>query len=229
MDSAIEATEVARRFGRSWVLRGITLRVAPGEVVGLLGANGSGKSTLLRIAATLLRPHAGALSVCGRDVVRAAAEVRRAVGYLAHLPGLYDDLTARENLEFAAAMLDRPRGEVDAVLERVGLADAADQRVRGFSSGMQRRLAIGRLVVLRPRVVLLDEPYSNLDAAGVDLMNSLVAEWASHDVAALVVLHELAPAAAVLDRTVTIIDGRLAPKAEQQYHRRAGAALRVTG
>lgn len=229
MDSAIEATEVARRFGRSWVLRGITLRVAPGEVVGLLGANGSGKSTLLRIAATLLRPHAGALSVCGRDVVRAAAEVRRAVGYLAHLPGLYDDLTARENLEFAAAMLDRPRGEVDAVLERVGLADAAEQRVRGFSSGMQRRLAIGRLVVLRPRVVLLDEPYSNLDAAGVDLMNSLVAEWASHDVAALVVLHELAPAAAVLDRTVTIIDGRLAPKAEQQYHRRAGAALRVTG
>lgn len=223
------ATDVARRFGTSWVLRGVTLRVAPGEVVGLLGANGTGKSTLLRIIATLLRPHAGTVQVCGHDVVRDAALVRASVGYLAHQPGLYDDLTARENLLFAAAMLDRARQEVDTVLDRVGLAAAADLRVRGFSSGMQRRLAIARLVLLRPRVVLLDEPYANLDATGIALMNSLITDWVTRDVAALVVLHELAPAARVLDRTVTIADGRVAPGSEEHDHRHSGAVLRVTG
>lgn len=225
---AIDAVDVARRFGASWVLRGISLRVACGEVVGLLGANGTGKSTLLRLVATLLRPHAGTIAVSGHDAVQNASEVRRVVAYLAHLPGLYDDLTARENLEFAAAMLDRPPAEVDAALERVGLATVANERVRGFSSGMQRRLAIARLVLQRPRVVLLDEPYSNLDAAGIQLMNSLIADWTDAGVAALVVLHELAPASRVLDRTVTIVDGRLAAKGEQ-LHRHSSTALRVSG
>lgn len=225
---AIDVVDLARRFGASWVLRGISLRVACGEVVGLLGANGTGKSTLLRLVATLLRPHAGTIVVCGHDAVKNAPEVRRVVAYLAHLPGLYDDLTARENLEFAAAMLDRPPAEVDAALERVGLAMVANERVRGFSSGMQRRLAIARLVLQRPRVVLLDEPYSNLDAAGIQLMNSLIADWTDAGVAALVVLHELAPASRVLDRTVTIVDGRLAAKGEQ-LHRHPSTALRVSG
>jgi heme ABC exporter ATP-binding subunit CcmA len=207
---AIDASGIARRFGASWVLRGITVRVDPGEVVGLLGANGSGKSTLLRILATLLRPHAGRVSVWGHDVVRAPEAVRALIGYLAHTPGLYEDLTARENLVFAASMLGRDVREVDRILERVGLASAAAERVRGFSSGMQRRLALGRLLLVRPRLLLLDEPYSNLDAAGIDLMNSLISEWSKLGVAALVVLHELGSATGVLDRTVTIQDGRIA-------------------
>jgi heme ABC exporter ATP-binding subunit CcmA len=226
---AIDAADVARRFGASWVLRGVTLRVAPGEVVGLLGANGSGKSTLLRILATLLRPHAGNLRVCGHDVVRAPADVRPEIGYLAHVPGLYDDLTARENLRFAAAMLDRPSADLDQTLERVGLAAVANERVRGFSSGMQRRLAIGRLMLLRPRLLLLDEPYSSLDAARTDLMNSLITEWTSAGAAALVVLHELAPAAKVLDRTVTLVDGRLSATTSPDAHRRAGLTLWASG
>ena len=218
---AIDAMDVARRFGASWVLRGISLRVASGEMVGLLGANGTGKSTLLRLVATLLRPHAGTIIVCGHDAVRNAPEVRQAVAYLAHQPGLYEDLTAHENLDFAAAMLDRPRAEVDAALERVGLAAVASERVRGFSSGMQRRLAIARLVLQRPRVVLLDEPYSNLDTAGIQLMNSLIADWTEAGVAALVVLHELAPARGLLHRTVSIRDGRIAAAP----HIHAGARL----
>ena len=191
------------------MLRGVTLRVAPGEVVGLLGANGSGKSTLLRILATLLRPHRGAVSVCGHDVVRAPDGVRQQIGYLAHVPGLYDDLTARENLRFAASMLDRPAIEIDAALERVGLTRFAVDRVRGFSSGMQRRLAIARLMLARPRLLLLDEPYSNLDPAGIALINSLITDWSTGGAAALVVLHELAPAERVLDRTVSLADGRM--------------------
>ena len=208
--SAVDATGIARRFGSNWVLRGITLRVNRGEVLGLLGSNGTGKSTLLRVLATLLRPHAGSARVMGHDVVSDAARVRESVGYLAHSPALYDDLTARENLEFATDMLNRDRREALAALERVGLSGVQDQPVRGFSSGMQRRLAIARLMVIRPSLLLLDEPYSNLDASGVELVNGFITELVGDGGAALVVVHEVAPALGILDRTVRIVDGRIA-------------------
>jgi heme exporter protein A len=209
-DFAIDATGVARRFGTRWVLRGVTLRVSAGETVGLLGANGSGKSTLLRICGTLLRPSAGTASVFGNDVVREADAVRARIGFLAHSPGLYDDLTARENLTFAANMLGVAASDVDAVLDRVDLRYAANERVRGFSAGMERRLAVARMLLSRPALLLLDEPYSNLDAAGIAMMSGIISENVRGGGAALVVLHELAPAAAVLTRTVTIQDGRCA-------------------
>src|SRR5688500_8816144 len=107
-DRAIEVSGLGKRFGARWVLRGVTLDVSRGEAVGLLGPNGSGKSTVLRIVGTLLRPGAGTARVNGLDVVRDASGVRSQVGYLAHTPGLYDDLTARENLLFAADMLGSP-------------------------------------------------------------------------------------------------------------------------
>jgi heme exporter protein A len=205
---AIDATGVARRFGTRWVLRGVTMQVRAGEAVGLLGANGSGKSTLLRIFATLLKPSAGAATVYGRDTAREADRVRAQIGFLAHEPGLYDDLTARENLQFAASMLGIGEDNVDAALERVGMTYAANERVRGFSAGMERRLNVARMLLSKPRLLLLDEPYSNLDAAGIALMSELISEAVQGGGAALVVLHELAPAARILSRTVTIQDGR---------------------
>lgn len=208
-DRAIEVSGLGKRFGARWVLRGVTLDVSRGEAVGLLGPNGSGKSTVLRVVGTLLRPNAGTAMVNGLDVVRDASEVRSQVGYLAHTPGLYDDLTARENLLFAADMLGSPATSVEATLERVGLAHVAGHRVRGFSAGMQRRLALARLILRSPRVLLLDEPYSNLDAAGVELMNSVIAGIMRSGGAALVALHELAPARAILDRTRTLAEGRI--------------------
>jgi heme exporter protein A len=213
---AIDASAVARRFGTRWVLRGVSMQVRAGEVVGLLGANGSGKSTLLRIFGTLLRPSAGAARVYGHDVVRAADQVRGAIGFLAHTPGLYDDLTARENLQFAATMLgigEDARARVadtaiNTVLARVGLTHAADERVRGFSAGMERRLAVARMLLAKPRLLLLDEPYSNLDAEGIAMMSGIITEAVRNGGAALVVLHELAPAAGILGRTITLRDGR---------------------
>ena len=209
VDIAIDAQGVARRFGARWVLRGVDLQVRPGEMVGLLGANGSGKSTLLRILATLLKPSAGGATVYGHDVVKSPDDVRRHIGFLAHSPGLYDDLTARENLQFGAAMLGLDHPDLDAALERVGLAHVTHERVRGFSAGMQRRLSLARLVLANARVLLLDEPYSNLDVAGIALMNELIGESVAGGGAALVVLHELAPSAGLLDRTITIRDGRI--------------------
>lgn len=205
---AIDAKGVARRFGTRWILRGVTLQLRAGEIVGLLGANGSGKSTLLRIFGTLLKPSAGTATVLGHDVVRGADAVRAGIAFLAHEPGLYDDLTARENLLFATNMLGIGAGEVDTVLARVEMTYAANERVRGFSAGMERRLSVARMLLSRPRLLLLDEPYSNLDAAGIAMMSGLISEAVRAGGAALVVLHELAPAAGILSRTITIKDGR---------------------
>ena len=207
-DRSIYANGIGRRFGIRWVLRGVSLEVGRGEAVGLLGSNGSGKSTMLRVLGTLLIPNAGSASITGLDIVRDAERVRSHVGYLAHTPGLYDELTARENLRFAADMLGLPYTAADDSLERVGLTQVAGDRVRGFSAGMQRRLALARLIMRNPSVLLLDEPYSNLDADGVELMNSIIAGVVKSGGAALVALHELAPAR-VLDRTVTLVDGRI--------------------
>jgi heme ABC exporter ATP-binding subunit CcmA len=208
--AAIDLRGIGRRFGARWVLRGVTCEVRSGEVVGLLGPNGSGKSTILRVLATLLKPNAGAATVAGFDVVREADEVRGAVGYLAHAPGVYDDLSARENLVFAAEMIGAPEAHADSAMERVGLGAVSGERVRGFSAGMQRRLSLARLLILNPRVLLLDEPYSNLDSDGVGLMNGIIRSVVEAGGAALVVLHELAPAQPVLDRTVMLADGRIA-------------------
>ncbi len=208
-DRAIEAQGLGKRFGIRWVLRGVTLDVARGEAAGLLGPNGSGKSTILRILGTLLRPNAGSATVNGLDIVGDASEVRGQIGYLAHTPGLYEDLTARENLVFAADMLGLSHGLADSSLERVGLAKVANNRVRGFSAGMQRRLALARLIMRNPKVLLLDEPYSNLDDEGVDLMNSVIREIIGSGGAALLALHELAPAKGMIDRTLKLIDGRI--------------------
>jgi heme exporter protein A len=208
-ESAIDASGLGKRFGIRWVLRGVTLGVDQGEAVGLLGPNGSGKSTVLRILGTLLKPNAGSATINGLDIVLDSISVREQVGYLAHTPGLYEDLTALENLKFAGDMLGLPKSSADSSLERVGLEPVANDRVRGFSAGMQRRLALARLIMRSPKVLLLDEPYSNLDEEGVELMNSVISDILSANGAALLALHELAPARNILDRTVTLVDGRV--------------------
>ena len=209
-ERAITTSALGRRFGLRWVLRGVSFELGRGEVAALVGPNGSGKSTILRVIGTLLRPTTGSVIVDGYDVARSPGEVRARVGYLAHSPGLYDDLTARENLRFAADMLGEPHARAEAALEQVGLMTVADDRVRGFSAGMQRRLAIARLVLRRPRILLLDEPYSNLDSDGVVLMNEIVAGVVRDGGAALLALHELAPAEGVLTRLLSLVDGRIA-------------------
>src|SRR5690606_16945753 len=178
---AVALHGLARRFGRRWVLRGIDLRVEPGEVVALTGRNGSGKTTLLRVCATALRPTRGTGEVFGNDLVRDADAIRELIGFLGHHPGLYDDLTAAENLVFACRMAGMPASEsaVVAALEQVGLAEERKERVRGFSAGMRRRLALARLLLRPPRLLLLDEPYASFDADGILLVNRFASRIAA--------------------------------------------------
>ena len=133
-----------------------------------------------------------------------AIEVRRHIGFLAHAPGLYDDLTATENLIFAARMLGVSENGIAPALERVGLSHVHNERVRGFSAGMQRRLALARLILGSPGLLLLDEPYNNFDPQGIELVNEVIQDARSRGGAALVVLHDRRQGERVLDRIVEL-------------------------
>lgn len=215
---ALRLSGIARRFGRRWALRGVSLDVAPGEIVGIMGPNGSGKSTLLRVVSTVLRASAGTGWVFGRHLTEDALRVRALIGFLAHSPGLYDDLTANENLRFASRMLGVADSEIAPTLERVGLWKDRDDRVRGFSAGMQRRLALARLLLGKPRLLLLDEPYNNFDADGITLVNDVIEETRRRSGAALVVLHDRRQGEHVLDRVVELARGTVTPSTSVSPH-----------
>jgi heme exporter protein A len=205
----VKLDRLSRRFGTRWALRAVTLEVQPGEIVGVIGHNGSGKSTLLRVISTALRPSVGDGWIYGHHLVRDAVAVRRHVGFMAHAPGLYEDLTATENLIFAARMFGIAESGIEGTLERVGLGHAKSERVRGFSAGMQRRLALARLILGAPRVLLLDEPYNNFDPQGIELVNDVIEEVRDAGGSALVVLHDQRQGERVLDRVIELNRGAL--------------------
>jgi heme exporter protein A len=208
---AVELRGITRRFGRRWVLRGADVTVAPGDVVALIGRNGSGKTTLLRVIATALRPNHGSGEVFGDELVGTPERVREHVGLLGHSPGIYDDLTALENLLFSQRMAgDRPdAGAALAALDRVGLGMEAEEPARGFSSGMRRRLALARLVMRPPRLLLLDEPFASFDTDGIERLYQFIRERSESGGAVILATHDLPRARAVLTRVIEVMDGRL--------------------
>jgi heme exporter protein A len=171
---AIELSGLGRAYGERVALRDVSLTLPAGATLVVFGPNGAGKSTLLRILATLLRPHAGTARVLGRDVAREGHAVRGRIGLLAHDALLYRELTGRENLEFHARLHDVPAGRVDEVLERAGLRARAGDRVDALSRGLLQRLAAARAVLHAPDVLLLDEPWANLDPAARAALEPLV-------------------------------------------------------
>jgi heme exporter protein A len=188
---AVLATDLARLFAASPALVDVSIEIGAGRVVILRGPNGAGKTTLLRILSTAIRPSLGSALVDGLDVVRHADQVRPRVAYLAHATGLYDDLTAAENLRFAATMLGTPdrADRVRLALDDVGLGVRAHERVATFSAGMRRRLALGRILLGTPSLVLLDEPYAALDPDGMALVDELLDAWRAAGVTVLLASH----------------------------------------
>ncbi|WP_345963806.1 ATP-binding cassette domain-containing protein [Streptomyces sp. BRB040] len=164
---AVLSEGLEKRFGTVRALRGLDLAVAEGTVCGLLGPNGAGKTTAVRLLTTLLRPDAGSARIAGHDLVREAAAVRRLIGVTGQYASVDGDLTGRQNLRLFAR-LHRVRdaaARADELLERFGLADAADRPATTLSGGMRRRLDLAASLVRRPEVLFLDEPTTGLDPA----------------------------------------------------------------
>ncbi|MFG2428680.1 ABC transporter ATP-binding protein [Streptomyces sp. NPDC048590] len=195
-------------------LRGVDLTVPRGEVHALLGPNGAGKTTLCRILSTVLLPSSGTVTVLGHDVVTEAERVKQCLGVVfGGDRGLYNRLTARQNLNFWAALHGLCRGErgrVDALLERVGLAHRADERVQGFSRGMKQRLHLARGLVSDPGVLILDEPTVGMDPVAARDFRELVGELRADGRTILMTTHDMAEAAELSDRVSFIDDGALA-------------------
>ena len=183
----------------------------PGTTLCLVGPNGAGKTTLLKLVATLLRPSDGDGHVMGHSLKNDPDEVRMRTGLLTVRGFLYDDLTAVENLHFTMRMsgLRPDRGVIASVLERIGLDEVADNRMRTFSTGMRKRLALGQLLVRPIEVALLDEPYSGLDSQGMRLVDEVVSEFKAAGTTVLLASHQDGEAVREAEQTGVLRRGRL--------------------
>jgi heme exporter protein A len=211
---AVATVDLARLFGRSPALAGVSLTIEIGRAVALVGPNGAGKTTLLRLCATAIRPSYGTLAIDGIDAGQHPELVRQRVVHLSHATALYDDLTALENLRFAATMFGWGTREGDPVvrdaLESVGMSGVGDVRVRTFSAGMRKRVALARLLLARPSLVLLDEPHAALDEDGMALVDRLLGLWREAGVTVLIGSHQGDRIAALVDGTVRLERGLVA-------------------
>lgn len=232
--SVLEARGLSRSFGRVRVLREVSLALGPGEALAVAGPNGAGKTTLLRLLAGLMRPTAGEIRILGRPLRGDGAEVRRAVGLVSHQSLLYDDLTLLENLTFAARLyrLPRPRESALAALESAGLASRAGESPRRLSRGLAQRAAVARAMLHQPRLLLLDEPFTSLDAASAERLREELRRRLADGLGLVIVTHHLAEVWTVATRIAVLVEGRWAaeePRAGEladflpRYHGLIGA------
>jgi heme exporter protein A len=228
----IEVRKLVKRFGLKTVLRGLDFQVETGEFVALLGPNGAGKTTFLRILSSLSRPSLGDVRIAGYSLPAQASAVRRRLGVVSHLPLLYGDLTAEENLRFYGRMYGVAdlNQRVHQVLELVGLAARRRDLVRTFSRGMQQRLAIGRAVLHDPEVMLFDEPHTGLDQDASNMLDNVLREVAARGRTVVMTSHDLARTADLASRfdvlsrgtiTASVSRGEIDPEQLPGFYREA--------
>jgi heme exporter protein A len=206
---SLELRNVSKYFGDLAALAGAQLRVEPGDAILLYGPNGAGKTTLLRLLATLARPSEGEVLFGGQNVRRHAAKAT--IGFVSHATFLYGDLTVRENLKFFGRLFALPRLEkqIDAALEFFALGDRACTPVRKLSRGMQQRVSLARAFLHEPQFLLLDEPFTGLDAATVSTLEDLMRRLPAEGKAVVFSTHDFDRGAALARRLVALEAGRI--------------------
>jgi ABC-type multidrug transport system ATPase subunit len=222
-EPAVTLEGISKIFGRFAALHDLTVTLPAGRLYALLGENGAGKTTLLRIVAGLSRPSRGTLRVLGNQDPRMAGP---RVGFMAHATLLYDELTARENLEyFIGLYAGRPVARVEDLLDAVGLSHVdVNRRVGQFSQGMKQRLALARAMLSAPDLLLLDEPFSNVDAKSVATMTALLARFRDGGATLIVITHQVDALASVADEWITLHAGTIVQReATYSPSMRAGA------
>jgi ABC-type multidrug transport system ATPase subunit len=209
-DYVIDVRDLRKSFGARKVVEGLTLQVAKGEICGFLGANGSGKTTTIRMLCGLLIPDGGAGECIGLDIIRQAPLIRQHVGYMTQKFSFYEDLTVFEYLDFVARvyeMKDRPKA-VQAIMERMGLADRRDQLAAQLSGGWKQRLALAACVLHQPKLLLLDEPTAGVDALARREFWDLIHDMAGEGLTVLVSTHYMDEAERC-KRIVYLANGRI--------------------
>jgi ABC-2 type transport system ATP-binding protein/nitrous oxidase accessory protein len=198
---------LSKRFGDRLVLKGIDLAVGPGQVVAVLGPNGAGKTTIFRCVLGLVH-FQGQVLVGGLDVRRHGREVRRLIGYVPQSPAFHPHMTVEETVRYYARLrgLD---GNTQGLIATMGLDSISGKRVRELSGGMLQRLAVTVAQLGRPPLMLLDEPFANLDREGQAQLASMLREWQKAGVAILVASHHLGPLVSLVDRAVALEEGRV--------------------
>jgi heme exporter protein A len=207
----LDVRDVSRRFGRRRALTRASVTCAAGEILGLFGPNGAGKSTLLGVCATLVQPTSGEVRYGARTSAVLGDGLRARIGLLGHDLFLYNDLTARENLEFFGQLYAVPAlaARIDEALVLAGLTDRAGDRVGGFSRGLRQRLAFERAVLHQPRLVLLDEPFTGLDDESTGRLAARLRALRADGAIVLMATHDFDTADGLVDRAVCLDDGRL--------------------
>jgi ABC-2 type transport system ATP-binding protein len=182
MTAALSLDSLSKAFGRIHAVDQLSLDIEAGQMAGFLGPNGAGKSTTLYMIPRLVRPSAGHIRIFGTDIWQDYKKAIRSVGLTVETPAFYEYLTGRKNLELAARLLDNvsPR-EIDEIFERIGLAERQHDRVRVYSTGMRQRLGIGRAMLGRPRLLILDEPTNGMDPEGTHEVLSFLREKVKED------------------------------------------------
>jgi heme exporter protein A len=205
----LRAEGIRKRFETRWVLRDASLSLDAGEVVLLSGRNGSGKTTFARVLATLLEPDSGSVLFEGRPIRSARRETRRAMGFTSHQPLLYRGLTPLENLTLFGRLggLREPARRASELLERLQMAAFARKPVERFSRGMLQRIALARVFLNQPRVLVLDEPYTALDDEGTGALNAMILEAQARGAATLVISHDRERLGALFTRHCVMEDG----------------------
>ncbi|HEU5042460.1 MAG TPA: heme ABC exporter ATP-binding protein CcmA [Gemmatimonadales bacterium] len=208
----LQARALRRSFGRVRVLKDVDLILAAGEALAVAGPNGAGKTTLLRLLAGLMRPTGGEIEVLGRPLRREGPDARRALGLVSHHSLLYDDLTLVENLTFAARLygLDRPRQAALEALEAAGLGPRGDESPRRLSRGLAQRAAIARAMLHRPRILLLDEPFTALDAVSAERLREELRRRLAEGMGLVIVSHLLGVVWEGANRVAVRVEGKWA-------------------
>jgi heme ABC exporter ATP-binding subunit CcmA len=206
--AAVEVERLARHYGEREALSDVSLSLARGQTLVVLGPNGAGKTTLLRILASLLRPHGGEVRVLERRLPEDSWQLRGQVGLLAHEPMLYRSLSAEENLRFHARLHGVREDRVASLLGELSLSGRAGEPLRSLSRGMVQRVAIGRAVLHDPELLLLDEPYANLDPAAIELVGPLIGPQSGRT--RVLCSHDPAAALREADVVLGLREGRVA-------------------
>ena len=209
---AIDIRDVSKRYGPRWALARLSYSLPAGRSLLLTGHNGSGKTTLLRMIATASFPTAGTLLVLGKDSRKDREAIRHRVGLLSHASFLYEDLTATQNLVILGRLmgLEDPAKDAAGLLDRVGLSARTDNPVRQFSAGMRKRVAIARLLLKAPSIALLDEPFGELDPAGIAQMEGLIAELKAGGTTLVLATHQVEQGIKLTEERLHLENGRIA-------------------